>query len=264
MLGRIAATALVLSLAGAPHPARAQAASSPDSGWTFEFTPYLWGAAMSGEVGAGSLPTINVHMSFSDILDNLDAGLMGAFEARKGRWGLLFDAIYMKLGASATASRTGAGPIGATASAGADLEIAQSVFAAALAYRAVEGRTPLDVIGGLRYAKIEADAQIDGSFFAQTTSVARSADKSWVDPYVGVRVLHPLAERWTLVGYADIGGFGVGSDFTWQAAAGVNYEFSKAIAGKFGYRYMSVDYDKDGFRYDMANSGLYLGAGFRF
>jgi len=94
--------------------------------------------------------------------------------------------------------------------------------------------------------------------------VAASAEKSWVDPYIGVRVQHPIAERWTLVGYADVGGFGVGSDFTWQALAGVNYEFSKAIAGKFGYRYLYVDYDKDGFRYDMANSGLYLGVGIRF
>jgi len=219
---------------------------------------------MSGDIGTGPLPTIGVDMSFSDILDNLDAGLMGAFEARKGRWEMLFDAIYMKLAHSGTASRTGAGPIGATATAGADLEIAQSVFAAALAYRAIEGRTPVDLIGGVRYAKIEADARIEGTFFAQTSSVARSADKSWVDPYVGVRVLHPLAERWTLVGYADIGGFGVGSDFTWQAAAGVDYEFSKAIAGKIGYRYMSVDYDKDGFHYDMANSGLYAGVGIRF
>ena len=58
-----------------------------------------------------------------------------------------------------------------------------------------------------------------------------------MDPYVGVRVQYPIAERWTLVGYADVGGFGVGSEFTWQAAAGINYEFSKSIAGKFGYRY---------------------------
>jgi hypothetical protein len=256
--------AILATLGLMPAAARAQSAGSLDSGWSFEFTPYLWGAAMSGEVAGGSLPAINVDMSFSDIVDNLDAGLMGAFEARNGRWGLLFDAIYMKLAHSGSASRTGAGPIGATATASAELEMAQSMFAAGVAYRAIEGRSPVDVIGGVRYAKIEADARIDGSFFAQTGSVALSAEKSWWDPYVGVRVQHPIAERWTLVGYADVGGFGVGSDFTWQTAAGISYEFSKTFAGKFGYRYMSVDYDKDGFRYDMANSGLYLGVGIRF
>jgi hypothetical protein len=260
----VLAGAIVAALGVAPATAQAQAASSSAAGWSFDFTPYLWGASMSGEVQGGPLPAIGVDMSFSDILDNLDAGLMGAFEARNGRWGLLFDAIYMKLAQSATASRTGGGPIGATATASAELEMTQTVYAAAVAYRAIEGRTPLDVIGGARYAKLEVDARIDGSFYAQTGSVAASAEKSWVDPYVGVRVQHPLAERWTLVGYADVGGFGVGSEFTWQAAAGVNYEFSKAIAGKFGYRALYVDYDKDGIRYDMANSGLYLGVGIRF
>lgn len=269
MIGnRMRALALAAALLGilglAPAEARAQAAAAPGTGWTFDLTLYLWGAGMSGDVQGGSLPTIGVDMSFSDILDNLDAGLMGAFEARKGRWGFLFDGIYMKLEDSGTASRTGAGPVGATATASAELELAQTMLAAAVAYRAIEGRAPVDVIGGLRYAKIEADATIDGSFFAQTGTVARSAEKDWVDPYIGVRVLQPIADHWTLVGYLDIGGFGVGSDFTWQTLVGVNYEFSKTFAGKLGYRYLSVDYDKDGFVYDMANSGLYLGLGIRF
>ena len=256
------AAAMLATLGLAPAEARAQAAAAPGTGtgWSFDFTPYIWGVGMSGDVQGGALPTISVDMSFSDILDNLDAGLLGAFEARKGRWGFLFDAIYMKLEHSGTASRTGPG----AATASAELELKQTMFAAAVAYRAVEGRAPIDVIGGLRYAKLEADARIDGSFFAQTGTVARSAEKDWVDPYVGVRVLQPIASHWTLVGYLDVGGFGVGSDFTWQTLVGVNYEFSKTFAGKFGYRYLSVDYDKDGFVYDMANSGLYLGVGIRF
>jgi hypothetical protein len=44
----------------------------------------------------------------------------------------------------------------------------------------------------------------------------------------------------------------------------VEYEFSKAIAGKTGYRYIAVDYDQDGFAFDMAYSGLYFGLGIRF
>ena len=264
-LGTLVLTAVLATLSLAPVPARAQTATAaPGAGWTFDFTPYIWGVAMSGDVQGGALPAIHIDMSFSDILDNLDAGLLGAFEARKGRWGLLFDAIYMKLEGSGTASRTGPGPIGATATASAELEVTQKMFAAAVAYRAVEGSAPIDVIGGLRYAKIEADAAINGSFFAQAGSVARSADKNWVDPYIGVRFLQPIANNWTLVSYLDIGGFGVGSDFTWQAILGANYELSKTFAAKFGYRYLSVDYDKDGFVYDMANSGLYLGLGIRF
>lgn len=261
----ILAAGFLLAIGLAPSSAQAQtAAAAPGSGWTFDLTPYIWGVALSGNVEAGTLPRIDIDMSFSDILENLDGGLLAAFEARKGRWGLLFDAIYMKLEGSGTASRTGPGPIGSTATASADLEVAQTMLAAAVAYRAVEGRAPLDVIGGLRYAKIEADATIDGSFFAQAGTVARSAEKDWVDPYVGVRYLMPIADHWTLVSYLDIGGFGVGSDFTWQALVGANVEFSKTFAAKFGYRYLGIDYDKDGFVFDMGISGLYLGLGIRF
>ena len=255
------ALALGICTAGTVQ-AQATAASGP--GWSFDFTPYLWGAGMDGKVQAGQLPSTSVDMSFSDIVENLDAGLMGAFEARSGRWGLLLDATYMKLEGSGTATRTGAGPIGATASANADLEIKQTTFAAAVTYRAKEGRAPLDVVAGMRYLEIEASARIDASFFAQTRSVDAGAKKSWGDPYIGLRLQQPLDERWTLLSYVDIGGFGVASDFTWQALLGVNYDFSKSIAGKAGYRMMGVDYDKDGFAYDMTYSGLYFGLGIRF
>jgi len=160
------------------QPAHAQVTTAPRGGgeWHFELTPYLWGAAMDGTVGAGALPPTGVHTSFSDILENLDPGFMGAFEARKNRWGLLFDAVYMKLEDSGTATRTGPGPAGATASASAELELKQTLYAGAVAYRLGEGSL-VDVVGGLRYLKVEARARIDGSLFAQTASVERSAHK---------------------------------------------------------------------------------------
>jgi opacity protein-like surface antigen len=255
--------ALLLML-GTVAPARAQSAASPSENWQFEFTPYLWATGMKGDVQGRNLPKTSVDMSFTDIVDVLDFGIMGAFEARKGRWGFLTDAIYMKVSDSATAIRTGAGPIGATLTATADVTLKETLLSGAVAYRALEGKSPLDVIGGLRYVKIEVEGRIDASLFAQNGSVSRSGNKDWVDPYIGVRVQHPFAERWTLVGYADIGGFGVASDITWQVALGVNYEFSKTVSGKFGYRQLKWDYDKNGFLYDMKDEGVYLGVGIRF
>ena len=129
----------------------------------------------------------------------------------------------MKVSADANASRTGSGPVGATASANADLEIKQTMLA-----------------------------------------VERSGKDDWTDPYVGVRVLHTLNERWKLAGCADYGGFGVGSDSTWQVLVGAEYSFSKTAAMKFGYRELSIDYDKHNFIYDMKNKGAYVGVGIRF
>ena len=256
---------IALALSAASFSAQAQpTAAATGPGWTFDTTLYLWGAAMDGSVRAGELPKTSVDASFSDTLKHLEGGFMGAFEARNGRWGYIFDVIYMKLEASGAATRSGPGPIGATATANAELEITQTAYAAALAYRIGSPRQPLDVIGGVRYMKLAAEADIDASLFGQAGTTTRRASESWWDPYIGLRTQLPLAERWSVVAYADVGGFGVGSDFTWQALLGVDYEFSKTIVGKAGYRMLGVDYDKNGFAYDMFYSGLYLGAGFRF
>jgi len=261
---RAASAVLAVALALGTGVATASTAGAPAGEWQYEFTPYLWGAAMKGDVQGGTLPKISVDASFSDITKVLDFGLMGAFEARKGQWGLLFDAIYMDLSTDGTASRTGPGPIGATATANASFGMKQTVVAAALAYRAVEGRSPVDVFGGLRYIKLEADAVIEGGFFALTRTVALSDKRDWVDPYIGARIKHALNDRWSLTGYADVGGFGIGSDISWQLSAGASYDFTKSVSGIFGYRMFYADYDKSGFLYDMKNQGAYAGVGIRF
>jgi len=259
----VSGIALATALMFGAAPTSAQSGSTSANTWSYEFTPYLWGAAMKGDVQAGSLPTTTTDMSFSDVLDVLDFGLMGAFEARKGRWGFFADGIYMKVSDSATVSRTGAGPFGATLTATANVTMEQTMLAAAVMYRAIEGRAPVDIIGGLRYNKLDVEATANFSLLI-LPSGTRSADKDWVDPYIGVRIQQPLSDRWTFVGYADVGGFGVGSDSTYQLAGGFNYAYSKTISAKVGYRYLNVDYDKGGFLYDMKTDGLYLGVGIRF
>ena len=262
--GRALRPGLCAALLGLCVPITAPAADDAASSWQYELVPYFWAAGMKGDVQAGGLPKTSVDIGFSEIWDHLDFGAMATFEGRKGRWGFLFDAIYMKVSSSATSSRTGPGPIGATLTATANLEMEQTLLTAAATYRLSDGSTATDIVGGARYFKIDASASIDASLFALTGTVARSGDKDWVDPFIGARVQHSLSDRWSVVGYADIGGFGIGSKLSWQALAGVSYDFTKTVSGKFGYRYMSVDYDKSGFLYDMDTYGLYLGVGFRF
>jgi opacity protein-like surface antigen len=262
---RMASWLAAMILVGAFASAGARAAEGQGGErWQYEFTPYFWASAMKGETRIGALPSVRVDLSFGDIWDALDFGLMSAFEARKSRWGLLLDGIYMKISDSATATWNGPAPLGAARTAGANVTMSQTMLAAAAAYRVSNGPTDVDIVGGARYSKIEVDVDFHASLFAATRAVSRSGSKDWVDPYVGVRVTHPVSNSWSLVGYADVGGLGVGSDSTWQAIAGVNYAFSKTVSGKLGYRVISVDYDKDGFGYDMKNQGLYAGVGIRF
>jgi len=74
-------------------------------------------------------------------------------------------------------------------------------------------------MGGVRYSKVDVSAAINANLFGLTGSVHGSGDKIWRDPYIGARVLHRIDERWTLIAYGDVGGFGVGWDLTWQALA---------------------------------------------
>jgi hypothetical protein len=64
--------------------------------------------------------------------------------------------------------------------------------------------------------------------------------------------------------HADIGGFGIGSDSTWQVVATANYQISKALHLSAGYRHLAVDRDESGTRIDISMSGPLLGATWRF
>ncbi len=93
---------------------------------------------------------------------------------------------------------------------------------------------------------------------------AASADKNWVDPILGVRAQWNLNDKWFLAGKSDIGGFGVGSDFTWTVQGTVGYRFTETVSAELGYRYMDTDYQDGAFTYDIAESGIYTGLNYRF
>ena len=236
----------------------ANAQSASPSEWQFELTPYLWAARMNGDIQAGPLPKTTLDMKFSDILSTLDFGFMSAFEARKGQWGLLFDGMYMKNSDSASAGRPGGPTVDAK------MTLRQTMLSAAMFYRIAEGDVPVDIIGGLRYNSIDAEAKINAAIKGLTGTIKEDGRKHWTDPYVGIRARYPINDRWAATAYADIGGFNVGSDRTWQASLGLSYAISKTATDNFGYRYLRTDYDDSGFLYDMRNDGVYGGVSFRF
>jgi hypothetical protein len=70
-----------------------QAAAPADAPrWELSFAPYVWGMGIEGEVSADRV-TADVDASFSDILDDLNFGLMGTLEARRGRLWFALDGI---------------------------------------------------------------------------------------------------------------------------------------------------------------------------
>ena len=241
MTPRQITTLLAAALTLAAPPALAQ-------DWSGQVTVYGWGAGVSGDftpfTGA---PTLSFDKSLSDVLEDLDAAVFVTGLARRGDLVLFGDLTYT------ASSRAGLVPPGLPASGEVSL---QSLTLAAGKRFDAGGGTTVDVLGGLRAWKI------DGEVTSPVLSVAPSA--SFVDPILALRVNTPLSDRWSVLSYVDVGGFGAGSDFTWQAAVTANYQARENLYISAGWRHLAVDYSDGGTVFDGALSGPVLGVTFTF
>ena len=235
--------------------------------WKFSVEPYLWIPAMHGDVTVRG-QTADVDVSVGDTLDLLfddfKIGALGRFEARKGELLLTFDLMYLSLedetstvrGRSADVSTKflitefGAGYRLATVPLGPDV------------YPALAA----DVLAGGRYVSLEAGIETSGGRRFGGIDVEREVD--WIEPFVGGRLLLTLSPRVAFAVRGDAGGFGVGSELTWNIVGTLQYSLSRCCTLAAGYRAMSIDYVQDSgasrFRLDVHMHGPLLGVVFRF
>ncbi|MCJ7440671.1 MAG: hypothetical protein MUO25_03715 [Thermoanaerobaculaceae bacterium] len=246
----VAALSVAVALVLLPvAPAVAQSNPPPPGTWQFQVTPYLWAAGISGRIGLDLKSGVPVEVTLSDMLLDLQMAGMVEFEGHKDRWGFVFDGMYVNLGKTTSLENDGVEV---------KFDMTQQIYEFAGAYRVSEGKVPVDLILGARGYFLSDGLKLTGP----NDAVSASGSKSWVDGYVGARVRAQLSERWFVAGYADVGAGG--SNLSWQALAGVSYNFSKTVSGMLGYRYLSIDYETKGFLYDVAMGGPYLGLGIRF
>jgi opacity protein-like surface antigen len=222
--------------------------------WKQEIAPYLWGSGMSGTTGVGDVAA-ETNKSFSDILNNLEFGFMGAYRATKDRYSIMFDALHFGLGA------TQRGPNGILKS---DVDMDQLGLEVDVGYALSDRFT---IFGGLRFTDLEAKVKITSSG-PLGGEVSAKQKQSWVDPVIGAYYTWPLSDNWSTTLRGDIGGFGVGSDFAWQGIATLRWQASPRTGVVVAYRYVDVDYENgkgdDYFKYDMAVSGPAMGVVFTF
>lgn len=244
--------AAALALAGA-RGAIAQAV--PEAGRpTVDLTLYGWLQSLDGRVGAGPFAA-DVSSSFRDTIDKADTvtALMGRVEVRHHGFGVFLDATYTSLGFD----KVSMGPLAARADT--TLFLLEFGGAAQLAAGG-EGLWALDALAGGRWTRIRNEVGLIGG-----PSATQTAD--WVDPFIGLRLRGRFAERFEYSVRGDIGGFGIGSDFTWQAIAGIGYRFEvlgTEATALIGYRALSQDNGGSRFRWDMTVHGPVVGLNLRF
>ncbi|MCV9937165.1 hypothetical protein OIU35_12405 [Boseaceae bacterium BT-24-1] len=289
----VAAICTVTSSFAADLPPRATTPLPPPiPAWTYIAMPYAWLPSINGTTTVKGRST-KIDASLGEILDRPIPeelfGLMGAFEARNGRFAVMTDLTYMKLGISDSGARVRSvhPDIAGTLAAAVSVRFKMFIAEAALAYELVrwDGATPgtgtsIDLYGGGRFWWQSAEASLAltaGLTIADLTlrrgrAVATSGDVTWLDPLVGLRVRHHFSPTTELVLRADIGGFGAGSDLSWQAMGYLNWEFNRtqsaAWSGMLGYRALYVDFSKghgrSRYEYDMLTHGPVVGVTARF
>lgn len=171
--------------------------------------------------------------------------------------------------------------IGTTVELSLDLEVQTGIVEAGAAYEVGRyGSLAFDVLGGARYWSQKADLSLDVTRTVDIfelelvgrRAIARSGSVDWVDPLVGARLRFAVAPGHGLFVRGDVGGFGVGSDFSWQAVAGYGFDFAVysgiTFSGVLGYRALAVDYvqgeGRGRYGFDMLQHGPILGVNVRF
>lgn len=91
-----------------------------------------------------------------------------------------------------------------------------------------------------------------------------SMSQWWVDPITGLRAQVNFTRWLYLATQADVGGFGAGSQITWNVMAALGVNFTRNVFGELGYRYMYVDYNKNSLLYQMNTYGLIGSIGVKF
>lgn len=239
---------LAAALAAVVSPVLAQAQSP---GWKHTILVYGLAAGMSGETAVRGLEA-DVDVGFSEILESLEAGGMVAYRGETGRWAVMANVIYMGLGV------TKDGGAGFTF----DADVDQWLVEVDGAWRCSDR---FEVLAGLRGASIDVAVEARHPTLGTTD---RDGSESWVDPVVGARLQVPIGKSWSFTGRGDVGGFGIGSDLTWQAVAHFDWRIGETVGLSAGYLILYADYEdghgSDLFRYDMTSQGPFVGVTFSF
>jgi hypothetical protein len=237
--------------------------------WEFFVTPYLWlprvDASMSYETPGSGGSSVDL----SNLLQHLNAALFLSGEARKGRWGVASDLVFVDFQRAGSNVSNVAGPGGEN-----EVPVNSGTTTSLTGYMvSLTGnyslrRSPdakLDLLAGLRYTHI--GTTLDWYFMTSVDSLpGRSGSVGQgVDLWDGVVGFRGSARfgggKWFVPYYLDAGA-GT-SKFTWQTMLGVGYSFGWGDL-LLVYRYLSFEQGAEHPVEHVYFSGPALGATFRF
>ena len=133
-----------------------------------------------------------------------------------------------------------------------DLEIAR-----------LRGEATSDLENRANAAKAKASKELAAGI-EEALPTEGAGDAWWVDPLIGLRGQINFTRWLFLAAQGDVGGFGAGSQITWNVQATIGVNFTRNVFAELGYRYMYVDYQSGGLLYEMNSYGLFSSLGIKF
>jgi hypothetical protein len=272
MRGLAAGATALLGLALLPGAAAAGDASPTDDDWHYRATVYGFFPDISGSAAFPAGGT-DISIDAETLVENTDLGFMGLFEARKGRFGLFTDLIWLELGDSKDATHRlsiGGGtdlPPGVTADVALDVDA--RIWTLGGSYRVLsKPATELDVVAGARLLDLAGNLEYAfntdiGPFAGPARAGAAGSSLEAWDAIVGAkgRVAFGTEREWFVDYYADVGTGD--SDVTWQAVAGVGRSFGWGEVAA-AWRHLDYGFAADSKVGDIDFDGPALGVTFRW
>jgi hypothetical protein len=235
-------TVIVFGLSCSSGPLKA--AEAEDT-WAFELHPYLWVASLQGSTQAGDAesPIDPGYSLFT--MENLHGAFMGALRVSRGHWSWTLDTLYVDY-----QDDFSWGPLESHVGvSGGFLEIAAG-------YRP-DTNGNLEWLAGLRNVSFTTEVSL-------TPGPQGRQDKTWLDPFIGLRYRLPLSGNWALRARADVGGMNPSARLSMNGMLAMEYAFSDRVQALAGYRYLELDFRDDGYVLDLSASGFALGLALHF
>lgn len=223
----------------------------PENPWRFNLTPYGWMTGINGTMSIGDR-TADVDITLKDVLKHLDMAFMAAAELGYKRWSFTGDLIYARLHDDI------APPVGLVFSS-THFVVKETIGTMALNYRVIDSKPAfLDLFAGARVYDVYSQIVLRPNPGREGVNV--SVTETWADPIIGLRGRYYVSRAWFLNLYGDVGGFGAGSDISWQVLGGIGVQAARWCDLELGYRALGFDYEPGRSKQDLTTHGPIMGA----
>lgn len=191
----------------------------PDQ-WNVEITPFLWLPSINGEMESSYLSK-SFDVSSIDLLGNLQMAFMINAEVSKGKVFATPSYIYARIGTDKVVATS---PKGDEVSVSPTLTMNIAGLNVGI-HEVVGEKLIIDPYLGFRYNSIGTELEVNA--FQKTTNAEEEA--VFTDPLIGLRILYFPHPRVPIMFRTDVGGFGIGSDYSWTAFLDAGYTLSPQV-----------------------------------